>query len=147
MTLPTSFPMSMSQIATELGLLLPLSINHAWVIALAGKSGLPVSFSDLLGQTAQPTWSGTPSGDGTVMTMSVPFFRGTASSVNAPINILNPISVTFSVSPNWNGNIKITNNSTGSNTVLTKANSTTWSGNGVIMRGGITDNYKLSPSN
>lgn len=147
MTLPASFPMSMAQIATELGLSLPLSISHAWVIALAGKSALPVSFSDLLGQTAQPTWSGTPSSDGTFMSMSAAFFHGTAASVSAPINVLNPITLSFSVAPNWSGNIRLTNSSTGANVLLTKSNSTTWTGNGVVMRGGVTDNYKLSPSN
>lgn len=53
MTLPASFPLSMSQIATELGLSLPLSINNAWVLLLSGKGALPVSFSDLLGKSGR----------------------------------------------------------------------------------------------
>lgn len=152
MTLPASFPMSMSQIATELGLSLPLSINHAWVIALAGKSALPVSFSDLLGKTAQPTWSGTPSGSPVVvMNMSVPFFGGTTSSIGSDGSTpVQNLFLQFSSAPNWSGKIKITNTSTSSSSVLSKVNSTTWElvgGSVGPMRTGVTDNYMLSPSN
>lgn len=148
MTLPGS-NISMSQVAGELGISASgLSLNHSWVRQLAGAGATgPVSFSGLLGQTAQPTWFGTPSSDGTVMGMSVPFFRGTAVSVNAPVNVLNPISVGFSVAPSWSGNIVLKNTTTNASVLLTKQNSTTWSGNGVVMRGGITDGYVLSPSN
>lgn len=140
----------MSQVATELGISQTgLSIDHSWVRQLAGAGASPaaVSMSGLQGQTAQPTWSGTPSSDGTVMNMSVPFFRGTAVTVNAPINVLNPITLTFSVAPNWSGNIVLKNTTTNASVLLSKQNSTTWGGNGVVMRGGITDGYLLSPSN
>ena len=140
----------MSQVATELGLNQNgLSLDHSWVRQLAGAGATPaaVSMSGLQGQTAQPTWNGTPSSDGTHMDMSVPFFRGTASAVDSPVNVLNPITVTFSVGPNWTGNIVIKNTTTGANVLLSKQNSTQWSGNGVVMRGGTSDNYLLSPSN
>lgn len=52
MTLPASFPLSMSQVAAELGTTLPLSLLDPSVVALAGKSGPPVSMSDLLGKSA-----------------------------------------------------------------------------------------------
>lgn len=52
MTLPSSFPLSMSQVAAELGKSLPLSLLNPDVVALAGKSGPPVSFSDLLGKSS-----------------------------------------------------------------------------------------------
>lgn len=61
MTLPASFPLSMSQVAAELGLSLPLSINHPWVILLSGNASppaLPVSFSQLLGQSGNYQFSG-----------------------------------------------------------------------------------------
>lgn len=148
MTLPNS-NITMLQVATELGLSATgLSLNHSWVrqLAGAGTSGL-VSFGGLLGQTGSPTWAATPSSDGTVMSMSVPFFRGTAVNVNAPVNVLNPISVSFSVAPTWNGNIVLKNTSTGASVLLNKQNSTTWGGNGVVMRGGINDGYTLLPSN
>lgn len=41
----------MSDVAAEIGLSLPLSLNHPTVLTLAGKSGLPVSMSDLLGKS------------------------------------------------------------------------------------------------
>lgn len=59
MTLPASFPLSMSQVATELGTTLPLSLLDPDVVALAGLSGPPVSMSDLLGKSAggQQEWT------------------------------------------------------------------------------------------
>lgn len=51
MTLPSSPPLSGSQVATELGLSLPLAMNHAWILLLSGKYSLPISFSDLLGKS------------------------------------------------------------------------------------------------
>lgn len=149
MTLPAG-NISMSQVATELGLNQNgLSLDHSWVRQLAGAGASPatVSMSGLQSQTAQPTWNGTPSSDGTVMNMSVPYFRGTATSVNAPVNVLNPVTVVFSVAPNWSGNIVLKNTTTNASILLSKQNSTTWGGNGVVMRGGIADNYLLSPSN
>lgn len=152
MTLPASFPLSLSQVATELGLSLPLSINHAWVIALAGKSALPVSFSDLLGQTGSPNWNGTPTGSPVVtMSMSVPFFRGTTSSIGSDGSTpVQNLFLNFSVAPNWSGKILFKNTTTGGSTLLTKVNSTTWEavGGGIgPMRSGTADNYTLSPSN
>lgn len=131
MTLPASFPMSMSQIATELGLSLPLSINHAWVIALAGKSGMPVSFSDLLGKTGHFSASLTGGGAGPVLGVnfsSAPFFGG---QLNQLMQQSASLSLTFSVAPNWGGNIAV--GTTGYSTVLTKTNSTTWSGTGNFL--------------
>lgn len=49
MTLPSSLPLSMSDIATELGTSLPLNLLDADVLDLAEKSA-PISFSDLLGK-------------------------------------------------------------------------------------------------
>ena len=147
MTLPASFPMSMSQIATELGLSLPLSISDPWVLALAGKSALPVSFSDLLGQTARPNFNATPSSDGTFMQFSAPFFRGVANQFSMAVNVLLPVALGFSTAPNWSGKIIIRNNSTGNAITLTKHDAVTWTGNGDIMRGGVNDNWTLSPSN
>lgn len=148
MTLPNS-NISMLEVAYELGVSATgLSLNHSWVrqLANAGPTGY-VAFSQLLGQTAQPTWTGTPSADGTTMNMSVPFFRAVAVQVSAPVNVLNPISVTFSGAPTWNGNIVIKNTTTGASALLNKQNGTTWAGNGAVMRGGVSDGYILSPSN
>ena len=52
MTLPATFPLTMSQVAAELGTTLPLSLLDPRVVSLAGKSGPPVSMSDLLGKSA-----------------------------------------------------------------------------------------------
>lgn len=51
MTLPTTLPISMSDIATELGISPPFSLGDAACLALAGKTALPVSMSDFLGKT------------------------------------------------------------------------------------------------
>jgi hypothetical protein len=56
MVMPANLPISMSQVAAELGLPLPLSFNHPWVIYLAGKTALPVSMSDF--ESMQASWTG-----------------------------------------------------------------------------------------
>lgn len=116
MTLPAAFPLSLQQVANELGLSLPLSLNHSSVLALAQKSALPVSFNDLLGKTGrfdgnvffQPTGFGALS--------NAPFFGGTLNSIanqggQLTVNCVNA-PVTFA------GSIKLTNNTTGVSAVL-----------------------------
>ncbi|WP_175692961.1 hypothetical protein [Burkholderia ambifaria] len=153
MTLPASPPMSMSQIAAELGLGLPLSITHGWVLALAGKASAPVSFSDLLGQTGTATGNATGSsgGGGITAPFSSSWFRGQISQLGATIG--GPpgptVSISFSSAPNWNGNILLKNNTTNSSIVLAKQNSTAWQVNsnpGNIVRVGFTDNFTITPS-
>ena len=140
----------MSQVAAELGISQTgLSLDHSWVRQLAGAGASPaaVSMSSLQGQTAQPVWNATPSSDSTFMSFSVPFFRGTASSFSMAINVLEPVTLSFSAAPNWSGNIVIKNVSTGNSILLNKQNATTWGGNGSIMRGNVNDTYTLIPSN
>ncbi|HDR9148918.1 hypothetical protein [Burkholderia vietnamiensis] len=153
MTLPASFPLSMSQIATELGLSLPLSLTHGWVLALAGKSGPPISFANLLGQTGTATGNATATsgGGGVNALFSSPWFRGQISllgSTNGGAPGLT-VSIQFSVAPNWSGNILLKNNTTGGSIVLPKFNSTAWQVNsnpGNIIRAGFTDNFTITPS-
>lgn len=151
MTLPASFPLSMSQVATELGLSLPLSLSHAWIQALAGVSGLPLSLSQLLGKTGRYDGSNTiSSGPVYSINLNNPFFGGT-------LNILSQqgtgnLTLAFSSAPNWSGNINVINNSSGANVVLAKQNSTTWflagaSANILINRAGNTDSFTILPSN
>ncbi|HHX4053946.1 MAG: hypothetical protein ACN6QT_36455 [Burkholderia contaminans] len=153
MTLPVSFPLSMSQIATEIGLSLPLSLSHGWVIALAGKSSLPVSFSDLLGQTGTATGNATASsgGGGIIAPFSSPWFRGQISQLGATTGGLPglTVSISFSIAPNWSGNILLKNNTTNGSIVLAKQSSTAWQVNsnpGNIVRAGFTDNFTIQPS-
>lgn len=50
MTLQSSPPISLGDVANELGIALPLSLGDSRVLTLAGKSGPPISLSDLLGK-------------------------------------------------------------------------------------------------
>lgn len=52
MALPSSKPISLSQVASELGVGLPISLTQASVRALAGVSSGQISLSDLLGKSA-----------------------------------------------------------------------------------------------
>ena len=108
MTLPASFPLSMSQIASELGLSLPLSTSHSWVQQLAG--GPPVSFSNLLGQSGKFTGTYTPGGNASTsfINPSAPFFRGTILSLSQQLIAGPAYNITLSSGANWNGNIKVT---------------------------------------
>ncbi|QTO49469.1 hypothetical protein [Burkholderia latens] len=156
MTLPASFPMSMSQIARELTLSLPLHLEHPWVLALAGRSGPPVSFSNLLGQTGTATGNATTTsgggGTGITASFSSPWFRGQIAQLGATSGGLpgNTVSVSFSSAPNWAGNILLKNNTTGGSIVLSKFSSTSWqvsSNPGNILRPSVTDNFTITPSN
>lgn len=134
MTLPASFPLSMQQVAAELGLSLPLSINHPWVIALAGKAALPVSFSNLLGQTGSFNGSVTFRMGSGVAFGNVTSITSVGSLFGAPISYLDNMGdtsgasarINFSSPPNWSGKIVLTNQSAGATAVLTKQDSLTW---------------------
>ncbi|WP_157664117.1 hypothetical protein [Burkholderia ubonensis] len=153
MTLPASFPLSMSQVATELGLALPLSINHTWVIALAGKSGLPVSFSDLLGKSGRFDGNLTVQNGGTSpptvkVLPNAPFFGGTVASVGS--NVGGGCTLVFSSTPNWTGNIKVVNNTLGQSAVFSHDVGNSWitaTGGGFIGSVGSAYNFTILPSN
>lgn len=51
MALPSSLPISMSQVAAELGVALPLSLTDSRVRALAGVASGPISLSNLVGKS------------------------------------------------------------------------------------------------
>lgn len=165
MTLQASYPLSLSQIAAELGLSLPLSLNHAWVIALAGKSAPPVSFSDLLGKTGSINGAitfrmGSGAGFGTVSSTTplgalfvanVLYIDNMGDSSGASARIF------FSTPPNWSGKFLVTNQSNGASALLTQQNSTTWATSsgaagtipgGLLPAGGTTSATMLvKPSN
>ncbi|MGF6777826.1 hypothetical protein [Paraburkholderia sp. GAS334] len=158
MTLPASFTLSMSQIAAELGLSLPLSLNHAWVEALANKSGLPVSFSDLLGKTGRfdGNISINVTGFGPFPSGST-LFGATLSQITGGYNGATLLTVEIDFNngtwpPNYTGNFKLTNNSTGASCVLSQlipGASNTWRNSSPpqnIIRKGQTDSYNIVPS-
>ena len=159
MTLPTSFPLSMSQIAAELGLPLPLSLNHAWVEKLAGVSGLPLSFSQLLGKTGSFTGSvattvyGNPEYLWEINLNNAPFFGGELAQLSW--QYFNPgpllLTPTSGHAPSWTGNVLVKNNTTGVSQVIPYI-----SGSGLwdsatmttnLIRPGATDNFSIIPSN
>lgn len=156
MTLPASFPLSMSQIATELGRTLPLSLLDSWVIALAGKSGAPVSFSNLLGKTGRfdgvRTAAQTGSGGNIVyhVDTAAPFFGGSLSTLNE--NLFGTVTLTTTVAPNWTGNISVKNNSNGVSAVLAYQGGSppSWSASSqgvVIPDASSAYSYTILPSN
>ncbi len=153
MTLPTSFPLSMSQIATELGRALPLSLLDSWVLALAGKSGAPVSFSDLLGKTGRFDGALTGQGSGSFVFVnfpaSTPFFDIALISL---VQDATPQTVltTSAASAHWSGNIRAINDTTGASVVMSKFSATQWvapSAPANLIRSGHTDGFSILPSN
>jgi hypothetical protein len=156
MTLPAAFPLSMSQIATELGLSLPLSINHPWVIALAGKTALPVSFSDLLGKSGHCNASGTvrmDAGGGNIFYLvnvvpNVQFFDSQISQIIEQ-QIGPPIGVTAANTPTaYTGSLIVTNTTLNRSSVLTYVGSGEWAGDsgiGLYGNDGQTYNFTIYP--
>jgi hypothetical protein len=150
MTLPVSGAISLSQIANEVGLSLPVSINHAFLLKLIGKTGLPVSFSDFYGKTgrfdgALAVSSNSPPAAGFP---SSPFFGGTLQIIQGTPGT--GYYLFFSVAPNWSGNIHVINTTTGVGQILPQISSIEW-GNGSgfvgLLRPGVTDNFTILPSN
>ncbi|MGN6410817.1 MAG: hypothetical protein ACTHK9_05025 [Nitrobacter sp.] len=160
MTLPASYPLSMSQIATELGRTLPLSLLDSWVIVLAGKSGAPVSFGDLLGKTGRidgnfsVSTTGIPTNIDYLNLSSHQWFGGglaTQSVSQTKNNGAGVTSIQFTVSPNWTGKISVKNNTTGVSGIFSMANSTTWQTATNLgtnfLREAFTDSFTILPSN
>lgn len=158
MTLPAAFPLSVSQIATELGLSLPLSANHAWVLALAQVGGLPLSFNQLLGRTGRFDGSALASSSGSGVFINLgfaPWFGGQLASFGGSFGGPGGTSTLLSFQgggaavPNWTGNIKVKNNTTGVSVVLPKIDSIDW-GNSLaptnLVRNGSTDSFTILPS-
>jgi hypothetical protein len=141
MTLPSSFPISESQIAAEVGLSLPVSSNNAWLIALAGKAALPYSASDFLGKTGHFSGSKTVQQAGQfnyfVDLGGAPLFDATlngASETNAAAYL----SVTTLTPPtNYTGPIIVTNVTLNRSLVLSYVGSGTWGGSSGGGAGGI----------
>jgi len=161
MTLPASFPLSMSQIAAELGLSLPLKMDnvngtHGWLTYLAGiqtAGRLPppgtfsISFSQLLGKTAHFNGNLTGQGAGPTLVVSfsgAPFFGGNLNTLSQQSSAL---SLSFSVPPYFLGNILVTNTTFGTGAVLTKQDEFTWTGTGnVVPSNTQTTNITIYPS-
>jgi hypothetical protein len=158
MTLPASFPLSMSQIATEIGASLPLSLSDARVVFLANKSALPVSFSNLLGKTGRFDGSALASSTGGGVFVSLGFaiwFGGELASFGGSFGGPGGTNTTLSfqgggpAAPNWNGNIKVINNTTSTSVILSKENSFNWGNNLApinLVRSGFTDSFTIIPS-
>ena len=153
MTLPAAFPLSMSQVATELGLSLPLSMNHAWVLALAGKADLPMSLSDLLGKTG--SFNGNLSVAGGVNYANfhngTPWFSTTLNVLGDGGGGTSYASLEMQSGSTWTANISVKNNTTNTTCVFSPHSSTEWrfvgAYQGTLIRSGYTDNFTILPSN
>jgi hypothetical protein len=144
----------MSQIATEVGLSLPVSINHPRLLALANKSGFPISFTDFLGKTGRFDGSlPTQVAGGLFVSFSnAPFLGGQLQLAQYVVSTGETEIFFNSLPPVWRGNILLRNNTTGVQSVLTFNASAPgfWqnlSSPANLMRNGATDNYTVLPSN
>ncbi|NUY33305.1 hypothetical protein F0160_22735 [Paraburkholderia sp. JPY303] len=147
MTLPASFPLSMSQVASELGTTLPISLNHIWILALAQKSGLPVSMSDLLGKTGRFDGNVFVNASGIGSFGSAPFFGAQLNRLTVSFSTVDVSTIT--APPNFTGSIRIRNNTTGVSTILTNLGSGVWenaSSPANLVRANQTDNFTLTPA-
>lgn len=161
MTLPSTAPLSSSQIENELGLSFPFSLDHPWILALAGKINVPISFSDLLGKTGRYDGSlATIDKGGVPDTLQInfpnsPFFDIHAQYAQYYYRFGYELDLWFDVQGTyWAGkNIMFKNNTTGAQVVLSPYGSGSpnlWISNSSVpnlIRAGATDNYTILPSN
>lgn len=151
MTLPTG-SLSMSQVAAELGLSLPLSLQHAWVRALAQVSGAACDFNSLRGKTGTYNGGGSsPPSGGFATFPSPPWFGGNLSEMDAfSPSGGNHFELNFSATPNWSGNIRVTNQTTGITALFNnKVSSTQWQASPFqvnMIRANVTDTFLIQPS-
>lgn len=155
MTLPASGPISMSEMANEVGLSLPISLNHPRLLALVGKSGPPISFSDFYGRTGRfderliAYDEGYPTNVYYVVFNDAPFFGGSLNQLRCGSSGTSVATLTFDASPNWTGNILVKNNTTGANVLLSPVGSI-WQADstpGNLLRPGVgSDFFTLVPN-
>lgn len=144
MTLPTG-ALSMQQIATELGLSLPLSLQHSWVRALAQVSGASCDFNSLRGKSGR--FDGALAGSGNAVQLNnYTIFSG---AMNDIFSQSGQTTLVFNTIPTWTGNFRIRNNSTGQAVVVTPTvgQPNQWAFNdGVtsIVRNGVSDSFTIT---
>jgi hypothetical protein len=150
MTLPSSFPLSMSQVASELGISLPLSLTDSRVLALGGKTAAPISFSDLLGKAASFTGNVSITQTGEFLISgdpNAPFFSGTIMEIGMITNAGDAIRVGTSPASFWTGSITLRNNTTGASMTLPYLGSGQWGATdttgGQLVRVNETDNFTI----
>jgi hypothetical protein len=160
MTLPVSGPISLSQIANEVGLSLPISINHPWLLTLTNKAGLPVSFSDFYGKTGRYDGSLICQSEGSSQVIefgSSPWFGGQLSNLAAVQNIFTgqySLILGCASPPNWSGHLLVRKNTSEVSIILPKMDSVDWGLQGSspvtpanLLRIGNTHSFTIVPSN
>jgi hypothetical protein len=149
MTLPSSGPISMSDINNELG----SNRNHmddVLVRALAGRptGSTAIFFSDLWGKTGKIA-----RGISMDSNMSSVGFSGTLLMNGVADHLFRNasngnIELDFTSAPAWQGNYTIINNTTGGSATLVRQNSVSWqAGNpGNVLRANTGDFFTIIPS-
>lgn len=151
MTLPATGPISMAQVATELGISQTgLSLNTTLVRQLAGVLSGAISMENLLGKAASFT--------GNVATTQVqqfliagnpnaPFFSGTLAQIGLRTNAGTQVQVETLPVSFWTSNIALINNTTGVSMTLPYLGSGVWgtpdTTGGRIIRNNANDNFTI----
>ncbi len=131
MTLPVSGPISMFNVATELGITAPaISLNHPWVRALAQIPSGAISMFSLLGKSGN--FAGIGNVIGGAIQMPMPFFGGGTNGVSE-VEQTNNGNGTYTIQlflspapPVYTGNVVLFDSTTGQTVVLTYVSPGNW---------------------
>lgn len=157
MTLPATGSLSMSQIASELGISAAgISLNHSWVRALAGVLSGAISFANLRGKTGRFDGALATIGPGlSVQFGNAPFFGVSLFELDVTLGSSPQVNLFLNTGTmTWSGAITVVNNTTGVSARLTYSSTSGYivyqvSGSypNLIRSGATADSFTVIPSN
>lgn len=148
-SLPSTPPISFSQMSAEINVSLPINMNHARLQALVGHN-LAISMSEFLGKSGKIDGNFATSGSGSFLSLNSvggSYYGATVNQIGYNTSSIQTY-ILFNNGPNYTGDIILINNTTGANVTLTLISTSPWewSANSTpanLLRAGGNDSFTL----